>query len=94
MFSFLNLSPSAQARMRARSTGANKLRYKLFKKLKDERVSRFKRALSIEAISRGIVNQCVESVFERRSSRSVRVKSKGFIVPGKNKIWLGNLPKR
>ena len=37
MFSFLNLSPSAQARMRARKTGATKLRYTFFEKLKEER---------------------------------------------------------
>ena len=64
MFSFLNPSYSAQARIRARKTKATKLRYKLFERV-EKRVSRFMQALSIEEISRGIVNQCVESVFDR-----------------------------
>ena len=58
MFRFLNVSPSTERRIRNRKAAKTKITYKLAERMREERMSRYMRALSVEE------KECVEAVAE------------------------------
>ena len=76
LFSFLNVSPRSELRIRKRKAESVKLKYKLFESKKEERLARYMSSLAIEDIVADVLGECVDSVCEAEKSKMVRSKAK------------------
>ena len=75
LFSFLNVSPAAELRIRRKHSATNTLTKRRLKILEQDRIQRFENSLRVEEVVAEVVAECVDAVSKMRLDR------RGVVLP-------------
>ena len=83
LFSYFDVSPRTERRIRKRNMQGVQLKWKRFEMEKKERVERYMRSLSLYDDVQAVVSECVTAVCEAEKTKKVCRGKRGYCSAGK-----------